>query len=516
MCSGIGAPETALPEWDWLWCAEVEAAPSAVLAARFPHSVNLGDLEADDFVERAVAVGIPDVLIAGTPCQDFSIAGLRAGLKGERGNLTMRALQIWEGLCRAAKFSGLPAPIFWWENVPGVLSDKTNAFGNLLGFLSGGDTALVPGKGQQWTYSGVVDGPGGSVAWRTLDAQYFGLAQRRARVFVIGCADGRACPAEILLEFDGVRRDFAPCRGEGQEIAGTFSARTEGGGDSGLISSALEVSRSAAYSVALRGREGGATAELGDEVAGALRASRGGGDKPHVLAFGGNNTSGPIDVSTAMGAKGGSGHGDFESETFIVTGTLCGNGKAAGSATQQDAETGMLVGQSRAQHGIAFKASHFTRGKDGAPSDLAPPLSADADKGDQDTLVLAFDSRQDCISNRHITEAISSSLPQSQAVVFTQNTRDEVRLIGGDGGIAGALAAETGAKQQTYIMNEMIVRRLMPIETERLQGFPDGHTDVALRGQPMKDGPRYKCVGNSMAVDVIRWQGKRLEKALGG
>lgn len=135
---------------------------------------------------------------------------------------------------------------------------------------------------------------------------------------------------------------------------------------------------------------------------------------------------------------------------------------------------------------FAFKPSHFTRGKDGAPSAVMPPLTADADKGDQDPLV------------------------------FVQNQRDEVRLMGGDGQIVGALPVESGSKQQCYVAHTMQVRRLMPVECERLQGFPDDYTRVPFNGKTAKDGPRYKAIGNSWPVPVVVWIAQRIDKMLEG
>lgn len=112
--SGIGAPETAMPSWHWPWCAEVEKFPSAVLAARHPDSVNLGDVTANDFCERALAVARPDVLVFGSPCQDFSVAGKRLGMDGARGNLALAALRI---------VARLEPRWFVFENVPGLLSN---------------------------------------------------------------------------------------------------------------------------------------------------------------------------------------------------------------------------------------------------------------------------------------------------------------------------------------------------------------------------------------------------------
>jgi DNA-cytosine methyltransferase len=152
--SGIGAPEVAMPNWDWLWCAEIEKFPSAVMAARHPDSVNLGDVTADDFMQRASSFGQLDVLCAGSPCQSFSVAGLRKGMDDPRGNLTLRLLAIVD----ATKPKCL-----LWENVPGILSDKSNAFGQFLDAL------------EELGYIYDAD---------ILDAQWFGLAQRRRRVFV--------------------------------------------------------------------------------------------------------------------------------------------------------------------------------------------------------------------------------------------------------------------------------------------------------------------------------------------
>jgi len=220
MCSGIGAPETALPDWDWVWSAEIEPFPSRVLAALYPHSVNLGDLTAPDFCESARALGPVDVFIAGTPCQDFSIAGLRAGLNGERGNIMLRALQIYEDQCHAARLAGRPEPVFWWENVPGVLSDRTNAFGCLLAGLAGSADPLVPPGRCGWTNAGVVAGPARTVAWRVLDAQHFGVPQRRERVFVVaGSRTGSFDPAKVFLERKSLRRNPAQGREARENIA---------------------------------------------------------------------------------------------------------------------------------------------------------------------------------------------------------------------------------------------------------------------------------------------------------
>jgi DNA (cytosine-5)-methyltransferase 1 len=252
MCSGIESASAAAHPLGWRPVAfsEIEPFPSAVLAHHYPDVPNLGDMTAVDW---AAYDGKADVVVAGTPCQAFSVAGARRGLADERGNLS---------LVFTRAVDAIDPQIVLWENVPGVLSSKDNAFGCFLAGLAGEDEALVA-PGGKWTNAGYVLGPKRAVAWRILDAQYFGVAQRRRRVFVIASPRGGLDPRAILFESEGVRRDTAPSRKAGKGVAAGF-----------------------ARSVALRGREGGATAELGGDTAGCLRASSGGGDKPHVLVNG--------------------------------------------------------------------------------------------------------------------------------------------------------------------------------------------------------------------------------------
>lgn len=222
--SGIGAPELGGPQFEWLWCAEVEKFPSAVLAHRFPHSTNLGDVTADDFLQRASAFGRLDLLVGGPPCQDFSVAGLRAGVAGDRGNLSLRFMEI----AHAIRPRNLLV-----ENVPGWLNMPDNAFGCFLGALVGADDALRSPLDGKWPSAGMVAGPRARAAWRVFDAQYFGVAQRRRRVFVVADFGEGADPAAVLFERKGVRGNTPPRREAGQGTAGTISARTQGGGGLG-------------------------------------------------------------------------------------------------------------------------------------------------------------------------------------------------------------------------------------------------------------------------------------------
>jgi site-specific DNA-cytosine methylase len=203
-----------------------------VLKHHYPDVSNLGDMTALPDRILSGEVEAPDLFCGGTPCQAFSVAGLRKSLDDARGNLSLTFCEIANAIdhVRAVR-SAAPAIIFW-ENVPGVLNTSDNAFGCFLGALAGEDEALIA-PGGRWTNAGFIDGPQRTVAWRVLDAQYFGVAQRRRRVFVVASAREGFDPAEVLFEFDGVRRDFAPSREAWQKPAPTIAGCANGGGANG-------------------------------------------------------------------------------------------------------------------------------------------------------------------------------------------------------------------------------------------------------------------------------------------
>ncbi len=253
VCSGIEAPTVAWHPLGWQpqWFSEIDAFPSAVLAHHYRDVPNHGDMT--KFKQWGIEGGSIELLVGGTPCQSFSVAGLRKGLADPRGNLAL----VFLAIVNAAR----PRWVVW-ENVPGVLSSgRGRDFGSFLGAL--GEL-------------------GYGFAYRVLDAQYYGVAQRRRRVFVVGHLGDWRPAAAVLFERDSLSGNPAPSREQRKDVAGTFTARAH--------------------------------------------RSRGAGQEPeHLIAFGGNNTSGPLEVATACRAKGGSGHGDFDSETFIahVADPLC-------------------------------------------------------------------------------------------------------------------------------------------------------------------------------------------------
>ena len=214
LCSGIGCPELAAPWIDWRLGCEMAAFPRAVMMQR--HGLiaeddparNQGDpvlirdmatITADTWARNGLP--LPDVIVAGTPCQAFSISGARAGLADARGNLTLKYVEILHDIQDAS-----PARPFLsiWENVPGVLSMADNAFGCLLGGIVGHDDAILSPLGFGWPGVGMVAGPRARAAWRVLDAQHFGVPQRRARVFLVADFGGGSDPAQILFERQGL------------------------------------------------------------------------------------------------------------------------------------------------------------------------------------------------------------------------------------------------------------------------------------------------------------------------
>jgi DNA (cytosine-5)-methyltransferase 1 len=220
VCSGIEAASVAWHPLGWkaAWLSEIEPFPSAVLAHHYPDVPNLGDMTT--LPERILSgeVEAPDLFCGGTPCQAFSVAGLRNSLDDARGNLSLTFVGIANAIDHVRSVRSDAPAIIFWENVPGVLSTKDNAFGCFLGALAGEDEPIIP-SGEKWTNAGCVYGPQRAVAWRLLDAQYFGVAQRRRRVFVVASARADFDPAAVLFEFDSVRRDTAPSRETGQAIA---------------------------------------------------------------------------------------------------------------------------------------------------------------------------------------------------------------------------------------------------------------------------------------------------------
>lgn len=463
ICSGIEAASVAWEPLGWtpVGFSEIEKFPSAVLAHHWPDVPNLGDMTKFDDWNIATI----DILAGGTPCQAFSVAGLRQGLADERGNLSLVFCDL------ANHFD--PEWIVW-ENVPGVLSSKDNAFGCFLAGLVGADAPLE--SGGKWANAGVVSGPKRTAAWRILDAQFFGVAQRRRRVFVLACrgSGNFACARALFPIGESVFGDSPPRRETRESIARGFECGPQGGGYCNV-----------APTLDTRCKDGPIRNQLGAGVI-----------TPSV---------------TSKWAKGSRGPAGDECQNLVAHSIQAG-------ALRENPNSG--------PDGIGVQA------------DVAYTLEARS---------------------------------EVQAVAFAENSRSEVRLEGGDGQQVGTLStgggkpgqgtpcvafnlrgreggampefdpdglasqrAASGGSSRSYIATSA-VRRLTPRECERLQGFPDDHTLIPAKVAKKitadmyaylratypemtaeeamrlaKDGPRYKAIGNSMAVPVMRWIGLRI------
>ena len=455
VCSGIESASVAWGPLGWtpVAFAEVDRFASAVLAHHYPGVPNWGDMTRfKDWPDADI-----DLLVGGTPCQSFSVAGLRKGLDDPRGDLALTFLAI------ADRYR--PAWVVW-ENVPGVLSalshDAPDPCPPPPPLDLGSDVADVETEDDyhaeelhafQCVLAGFSE-LGYHGAYGTLDAQYFGLAQRRKRVFAVFHSGDWHRGAAALFDRTCLSGHPAPSREAWQDppcgtLPNTSSCR-------GL--------------------------RVGPDEAAAW----------HTLAFGGNDTRGPIDVATSVLAHGGS-HGcqDFASETFVAH---------AFTAQHDSSEDGSGKGMPIIQtHAFDARQSDVVQ-----YGDVSGPIDTDGN-----SIAVCFDTTQ-------MTSPDNRSRPTAVACFTAKDYGADAGDIsptlraGGhveshaNGGVMPAVAftSSTG----------MVARRLTPRECERLQGFPDDYTAIQYRGKPARDGQRYKALGNAMAVPVMAWIGDRIQR----
>lgn len=427
VCSGIEAATMAWHDLGWkpAGFSEIEPFPSAVLAHHYPNITNFGDMT--KYKEWNID-GTIDLLVGGTPCQSFSVAGLRKGMDDPRGNLAL----VYCGMLDYFRPNW-----FVWENVPGVLSSSGGRdFGSFLG--------AVAQLGYGFSY-------------RVLDAQFFGVAQRRRRVFVVGHIGDWRPAAAVLFERHSLRRDLTPSAPPRKEpsayfesslaqyregdIGGTLKASggVLGGGSETFLTQKVYETHPADSRV----REMGETCQTVTS-----RWGTGGGNVPLVQAFDSYNLS-LSDINQTIKSP--------------VGGTL----ESIGGVIQP----------------IAFTSEQTPK----TSLNLAHTLTNTTYKHNQ---CVAYSIREDATANTfsatelNVTPALQALRPSVQS-----------------------------HHAQTFIADPIMkVRRLTPIECERLQGFPDSFTDIPWRKKELSpDGLRYKALGNSMAVPVMQWIGDGIE-----
>jgi len=414
VCAGIEAASVAWHDMGWepVAFSEIEPFPCAVLAHHYPNVPNWGDMtKFKEWPDESI-----DILVGGTPCQSFSVAGLRKGLDDPRGNLMLTFLAIADKYCPE-----------WlvWENVPGVLS-------------SGGGADFA-------TFLGALGELGYGFAYRILDAQYFGVAQRRRRVFVVANSRDWRRAAAVLFERESLSGNPAPRRKKGKEASGTFTARTN-------------ISRN---------------------------------NPEHLVPE--------------------------------VVGTLSDGAHMGGGLNGQDAYTGRVIP-------VINNIRNFG---ELVPYDfyqiIAPVNSQNRSPGDPCQTLARDNAAHATIMQTTIAYSLQGAGATSQnsqgsnindEVCFTLNKTDVHGVayscsdIGPTMGSSGPPYSRTGnerVESDALAIENMQVRRLTCTECERLQGFPDNYTDVPYRNKPASDGPRYRALGNSMAVPVMRWIGNRIQ-----
>ena len=400
VCSGIEAATVAWHPLGWnpVAFSEIESFPSQVLKHHYPTVPNMGDMT--KFKEWQIESNI-DVFVGGTPCQSFSVAGLRKGLDDPRGNLMLTYLAI------AKQYR--PRWLVW-ENVPGLLSSSDGRdFGSFLGGLA------ICGYG---------------FGYRVLDAQYFGVAQRRKRVFVVGYLGDWRPAAAVLFERASLQGNPPPSR---QKRKGATSCSSSSVDESGIQ---------------------------------------------------------------------------------LTVGTLCAD-THPGSYSGQDAYTGRLV-----PTGVPDVMSTLLSSTAG----ISRPGNAVTEHETYIPMTSAYSIREDAKANTfsatelEVANALKALQPSPQShhaqTFVAQPVGTDLYNCSITGDIACTFTADATSATHSgpTVMQSMAVRRLTPVECERLQGFPDHYTDIKPKGKQTPDGPRYKALGNSMAVPVMNWIGQKIQK----
>jgi DNA (cytosine-5)-methyltransferase 1 len=554
VCSGIEAASVAWHPlgWEPQWFSEIEHFPSAVLKHRFPDVPNLGDMtqlnQNPVFNEQPI-----DLLVGGTPCQSFSVAGLRKGLADPRGNLMLTFLSIADK--RRPKW-------IVWENVPGVLSSNGGKdFGTFLGAL--GEL-------------------GYGFAYRVLDAQHFGVAQRRRRVFVVGYLGDWRPAAAVLFESESLQRDSKQSRAKRQETPTNAQGSVGTTGFAGNVESQVaaclqttcddysradgfntvieQVAQPIAYSFdslasnsmkssnphsgcrevetsktidtttpePSKNQGGIAIAQpiTMEKIAGPIDASyykgqgsRQGGERefvaqPQYFESHPNDSrvTGPHDVGNTVSARYGTGGGNtpIVSQPIAVdTYNYTTNANVSQTLRSEKSDTehiGAIL------HPIPVLAGEHPKKE--VTIDVCPTLPAAMGMGGGHTPLvpqpIAVDWRIAQVDIEMTgtlkTDLAKMSGPCVAVDAYNQTINEKTtQTIGSSASDINHIGG---------VLQTMAIRRLTPKECERLQGFPDDWTKIPYRNKSADqcpDGPRYKACGNSMAVPVMRWIGTRIQ-----
>jgi len=504
ICSGIEAASVAFDSLGWkpLAFSEIEPFPRAVLAHHYPDvplHEDFTELKDQEFIVDA------DLLCGGCPCQSFSVAGLRKGLDDDRGNLTLQFIKLADAIDDLRSTAGREPAWILYENVPGLFSDSQNAFGAFLGGLCGRDEP-IPKPADGWTGAGVVDGPARCAAWRTLNAEHFGLAQRRKRVFVLAKGGaGRWAAADALLPIiESSKWHPAPSRGTGKGPTGKTA------GSSGVGVEGVDYENNPVWA--------------GEPMGPLMKGSPTGGGRPLpvVMAHGQVNAGMPLPPD--------------------LCGALTDGAHNGGGLNGQDAYTGRISP-------VVFDPAQVTSVANRSNPQPGDPCHT-LHQGEAPMLVRMREGKEGGGKGPLVSEDQSLTLATAndQVLAFAIQERASCENInagpGGKGWQEGmAFTMEARHKAQSVSVG-MQVRRLTTIETSRLQGFPDTYCHIPTKkwrkieedearylmrhGLPAEDrngqwytniaadGPIYKAHGNSWAVPCAKYIAERIKAVIEG
>lgn len=465
VCSGIEAASVAFAPlgWEPVFFAEIEPFCRALLAYHYPAVPNLGDFTQ---IGKETPSGAIDLLIAGTPCQSFSVAGQRGGLADPRGNLTLEYFDLLDRL----------RPRWMvWENVPGLLSDNGGrTFGTCLGLL---------GK------------CGYGFAYRVLDAEHWGVPQRRYRVFTVGYLGDWRPPAAVLFERHSLSGHPAPGRETREDVAACLTQGVDSQGKGGYAGRRREDDLNL---VGFRVSSNCGAWETGDRTDSLVTQT----DRTaFILAQNGSD----IQVNSLPGAVHAGQHRQTSGDLVVFDTT---------QITSPDNRCQPQAGDPcHPLTGSGHAPAVFSESGTGWWREGVAPLPQRSDKDGTDGLVVAMTfterTRTDGRNLETLTDTAyalcnpgSGERAQSRQVLAPCLTQNYGKNPDN---------SDTG-EGPMLVQNGMMVRRLTPLECERLMGLPDTYTLIPYRGKPAKDAPRYRAIGNSFAVPVVRWIGTRIQR----
>ena len=434
--SGIEAATQAWQPlgWECVAVSEIEPFPCAVLEHHYPHVPNLGDVT--KITEQQIKdLGQIDLIVFGSPCQNLSVAGNRKGFEGEQSSLFYAAMEIIKHAKRHCN-----TRFALWENVPGAFSSNKGAdFTEVVKHMAGLSELDTPKNG--WGKEGAAVGANGLLEWSVLDAQWFGLAQRRKRVFaIVDFGDWTSRPP-ILLECESLRGDSAPSRETGQDF----------------------------------------TADVG------ASATKRGFDKQRIGQYADNN------VASTCAARDYKDATDLVVEPIAIAGNIIGRTEGNGGNGNGFDDTGScytLTAMDR--HAVAYGCT---------------PTTLDPNKVNAITASYGLGGA-DLETKPLVMQLMDESYSFDSANMGLSLNKE----------VAATLCAHNSKQPQNVLRANYVVRRLTPIECERLQGFPDNWTKIPYRNKPADDCPngvRYKALGNSMAVNVMAWIGQKVQQTQG-